>query len=82
MKPIGKYVDLEQLKQKAASIFNIQECRIFYNVNYISEDKRSFEIDQSTYKTLEEVVSIAIQKTQLYSFERFFNEPFHKSWFK
>ena len=61
MKPIGKYDDLEQLKQKAASIFNIQECRIFYNVNYVSEDKRDFKIDQSTYKILEEVVSIATQ---------------------
>ena len=64
-KPIGKYQDLEKLKQKAATILNIQSFRILYNVNYVAEDKRSFGIDQGTYKVLERIASIAVQKTEL-----------------
>jgi E3 ubiquitin-protein ligase BRE1 len=47
------YPDLEQLRQKAANILNIETNKVLLNVNYIDEEKRSFAIDRITFKILQ-----------------------------
>jgi len=57
--PNGNFSDLKDLTEKASKIFNIGTNRVFYNINYISEQQRTFEIDRMTYKILERVVENA-----------------------
>jgi hypothetical protein len=59
------YPDLEQLRQKAANILNIEKFRVVLSVNYIDEEKRSFAIDRGVYKILEKAAAFGIQKAKL-----------------
>jgi len=63
--PIGKFPDLDQLKLKASTNLNIGSNRVLYNVNYVSEDKRNFAIDQGTYKVIERVTQFAVQRMEV-----------------
>lgn len=47
--PNAKYPDMEVLRTKAATLFNIRPANVFYNVNYFTEKKRNFEIDRLNY---------------------------------
>jgi hypothetical protein len=54
--PLGKYQDLEELKVQASRLLNIPPLHIFYNVNYMAEHQKSFEIDRMSYLILEEAI--------------------------
>jgi len=57
--PLGNYPQLNSKKEKLAKLLDIPIRNIFYCVNYISEDKKSFELDKNTYKILERIVECA-----------------------
>jgi len=57
--PNINYPEVQELKQKAGGLLNIAERRVFYNLNYISEKTRNFEIDKLNYSILEEATKCA-----------------------
>jgi len=59
--PNSNYPEVQELKQKAANLLNIAERRVFYNLNYISEKTRNFDIDKLNYSILEEATKCSIE---------------------
>jgi len=57
--PNDNYPEVQELRRNAANLLNIAERRVFYNLNYISESTRNFEIDKLNYKILEEATKCA-----------------------
>jgi len=57
--PNVNYPEVQQLRRNAANLLNIAERRVFYNLNYISESTRNFEIDKLNYSILEEATKCA-----------------------
>lgn len=50
---------LKGIKDKVATHFNIEPSRIFYGVNYTTENKRSFNIDKNNFRILERALDQA-----------------------
>jgi len=56
------YKELEELKDKASKLLNIPPLSIFYNVNYVKEIEKTFEIDRLNFLILDEAIRRSLDR--------------------
>lgn len=62
--PLGNHKEVDDLKEKTSTLLKIPPMNITYAVNYMTSDKKDFEIDRGTFKILQKAVNFAKVKTE------------------